>query len=107
MSTTNFPPTSRYHDIETRTLEAPGREPIIYLARRLCPPVEVFAVVGYYVVTEDERLDNVTARHLGDPEQFWRLCDANAALRPDELTERSGRALRLTLPPGIPGSEDA
>ena len=27
------------------------------------------------------------AQYLGDPEQFWRICDANGAMRPEELTE--------------------
>ena len=55
-------------------------------------------------VTRDLELG--TARYLGDPEQFWRLCDANAALRPDELME-VGRWLRITLPEGIPGIPNA
>ena len=42
--------------------------------------------------------------YLGDPEQFWRLCDANGAMRPDELTETVGRRLRITLPEGVPGA---
>jgi hypothetical protein len=43
-----------------------------------------------------ERLDNITARDLGDPEQFWRLCDANNAMHPDGLTAEEGR--RLIIP---------
>ena len=39
------------------------------------------------------------------PRQFWRVCDANAAMRPDELTETIGRRLRITLPEGIPGPD--
>ena len=45
--------------------------------------------------------------YLGDPEQFWRVCDANRAMRPDELTETIGRRLRITLPEGIPGAPNA
>lgn len=45
---------------------------------------------------------NLAARYIGDPEQYWRLCDANNAIRPDELIETVGRALRITLPEGIP-----
>ena len=55
-------------------------------------------------MTEGERLDNIAAQYLGDPEQFWRICDANGAMRPDELTETVGRRLRITLPEGIPGA---
>jgi hypothetical protein len=54
-------------------------------------------------VTQGERLDIIAATYLGDPEQFWRICDANNAMRPDELTETPGRQLRITLPEGIQG----
>ena len=53
--------------------------------------------------SQGDRLDNLAARYLGDPEQFWRLCDANGAMRPDELTQTSARRLRITLPEGVPG----
>jgi hypothetical protein len=51
---------------------------------------------------EGERLDKITARYLNDPLQFWRICDANAAMNPPELTAEIGRRLRITLPEGIP-----
>ena len=60
-----------------------------------------------HVVTQGERLDNITAQYLDDPEQFWRVCDANRAMCPDELTEEVGRRLRITLPEGIPGTPNA
>ena len=53
------------------------------------------------------RLDDMYRRSLGDPEQFWRLCDANGAIRPDELTETIGATVRITLPQGIPGPKNA
>ena len=40
----------------------------------------------------------ITARTLGDPEQYWRVCDANDAMNPAELTVRPGRTLRVPLP---------
>lgn len=99
----NFPPTSRYAPIETATWTAPDGRTIVYLRRRFVPPPERFALLQEHVVTQGDRLDNVTAQYLGDPEQFWRLCDANGALHPDELIEEVGRRLRITLPEGIPG----
>jgi hypothetical protein len=51
---------------------------------------------------QGERLDNITARYLGDPLQFWRVCDANGAMNPSELTAVIGRRLRITMPEGIP-----
>ena len=107
MTTQNFQPTSRYYGLETATWQAPGGQPIIYLRRRFVPSPERFALLQEHIVTDGERLDNIAASYLGDPEQFWRLCDANGALRPDELTERIGRRLRITLPEGIPGIPNA
>lgn len=98
-----FPATSRYHDIETATLERPDGSEVVYLRRRFVPSPDRFALLQVHVVVSGDRLDNVTARYLGDPEQFWRIADANGALRPEELVERVGRRLRITLPEGLPG----
>ena len=102
-----FPPNSRYFGARTKTLQLPDGRIATYLERRFVPPPELFALLTEHVVTEGDRLDNITARYLGDPEQFWRVCDANSAMRPDELTEEVGRRLRITLPEGIPGAPDA
>lgn len=102
-----FPPTSRYQNIGTAMLEASDGKTVIYLKRRFVPPAERFALLQEHVVVQGDRLDNITARYLGDPEQFWRVCDANGAMRPDELTEEIGRRLRVTLPEGIPGVPNA
>jgi len=107
MSTNHFPFTSRYYGIETAQFETADGQTMIYLRRRFLPPPERFALLQEHTVTQGERLDNITARYLGDPEQFWRVCDANRAMRPDELTETIGRRLRITLPEGIPGNTDA
>jgi hypothetical protein len=104
MQTMNLPSTSRYYNFETATLETPDGRTIIFLKRRFVPQPESFSLLQEYVVSGGDRLDNVTARFLGDPEQFWRVCDANRAMRPDKLTEIIGRRLRITLPEGIPGT---
>lgn len=97
-----FPLTSRYHTTQTAQLETPdGGEPVVYLRRRFVPAPERFELLTEHNVTDGERLDNITAQYLGDPEQFWRICDANGAMRPDELTETIGRRLRITLPEGL------
>ena len=98
-----FPPTSRYNGIDTTTLETAAGQTVRYLQRRFVPASERFTLLQEHVVTEGERLDNITARYLGDPEQFWRVCDANNAMNPRELTATIGRRLRITLPEGIPG----
>ena len=99
-----FPPNSRYYTTGTATLTAPDGRTIVYLRRRFVPPPDRFALLQEHTVTEGERLDNLSAQYLGDAEVFWRLCDANGAMQPDELTETVGRKLRITLPEGIPGN---
>jgi hypothetical protein len=107
LKTNVFPPTSRYSGIETSTMKTPDGRTVIYLRRRFLPSLDRFALLQEHLVTQGERLDNITATYLNDPEQFWRLCDANGAMRPDELTETLGRRLRITLPEGIPGIPNA
>jgi hypothetical protein len=93
-----FPATSRYNGIETAKLTPPEGREIIYLRRRFLPPTEAMSALVEHTVVQGDRLDNVTARYLGDSEQFWRLCDANGAMLPDELTVRIGRRLRIPMP---------
>jgi hypothetical protein len=101
----SFPPNSRYANIQTATLETPDGKTTIYLRRRWVPPPERFALLQEYTVTQGDRLDNLAARLIGDPELFWQLCDSNGAMKPEELTDTIGRKIRVTLPEGIPGGQ--
>lgn len=107
LKTSLFPPTSRYHGIDLATMETADGAAVIYLRRRFVPQPERFELLQEHTVTEGDRLDNIAARYLGDPEQFWRIADANRAMRPEELTEEIGRKLRITHPEGIPGAVNA
>jgi hypothetical protein len=102
-----FPPNSRYTGIDTAKLTTADGKVIAYLRRRVVPPPERFALLQEYTVVEGDRLDNLAAKFVGDPEGFWQICDANAAMQPEELTEIIGRTLRITLPEGIPGTPNA
>jgi hypothetical protein len=106
MPNDRFPPTSRYHDVEVATLESTDGRRIPYLRRRFVPPPESFATLREHVVVAGERPDHLAARHLGDPEGYWRIADANGALSPEELTATPGRRVRITLPAGIPAAEE-
>ncbi len=100
---TLFPPTSRYHRIDTATMVLPNGRMVTYLRRRIVPQAERFVLLQEHTVTDGDRLDNLAALYLGDPEQFWRICDANGALKPDDLTATPGQRIRITLPEGISG----
>jgi hypothetical protein len=101
---TLFAPTSRYYGIDTTTLTGADGQPVIYILRRFVPSAEGFQLLQQHTVTQDERLDNIAARYLGDPELFWRLADSNTAMRAEELVATVGRKLRITLPQGITGT---
>ncbi|MCL4798481.1 MAG: LysM domain-containing protein [Burkholderiales bacterium] len=88
------------------TLVLPDGRMIAHLRRRFVPPPERFATLREHAVVQGDRLDRLAAQHLGDPEIYYRLCDANGAIRPDELVETTGRRLRVTLPEGVPGAGD-
>lgn len=105
LKTNSFPPNSRYASIQTATLETPDGQVTIYLRRRFVPSPDTFALLQEYTIHQGDRLDNLAARLIGDPEVFWQLCDSNGAMQPDELTATPGRKLRVTLPQGIPGGQ--
>jgi hypothetical protein len=107
MSTNRFPPTSRYAGLEIAEVTATNGEKVPYLRRRFVPPSSAFDLLEEHRVMQGERLDLIAARRLGDPQIFWLICDANDAIRPEELTETTGRTLRITLPAGIPGGRGA
>jgi len=92
-----FPVASRYHEVETVKWHAADGSEVIYLRRRFLPQSTDVVTLTEHTVTQGERLDNITARYLGDPEQFWRLCDANVAVHPAELTAEIGRRLKIPL----------
>ena len=97
-------PTSRYYavDVATTTVSdgTGGRRSVRFLRRRFPPPPSSLPTLVEHPVSRGDRLDLVTARYLGDPTQFWRVCDANLVLHPDELTapERIGELLRVPVP---------
>ncbi len=105
--TTNFPPNSRYLATTTKVYTAADGSQIVYLSRRIVPQPEAFALLHTRVVAQGDRIDNIAAAEFGDPEQYWRICDANRAIFPAELTDRIGRVLRITLPQGIPANTGA
>lgn len=89
---------SRYYNLETATLALPDGRTAIYKRRRFLPRGAGMPLLAAVTVTGSDRLDLITARTLGDPEHFWRVCDANDAMNPFELTAEVGRQLRVPVP---------
>lgn len=93
-----FTHTSRYYSLETVTFTTADGGEIAYKRRRFLPNPSDMQILAEVVVTQGDRLDLITARTLGDPEHFWRVCDANNAMNPIDLTTEIGRRLQIPLP---------
>lgn len=93
-----FEHTSRYYTVETATHTTPDGRTIAYKRRRFLPQGEKMQTLVEVTVSQGDRLDTITAHTLGDPEQYWRVCDANDCLDPEDLTAKPGSTLRVPLP---------
>lgn len=95
-------PNSRYAGLPTAVLEVTDAEgetrQVRYLLRRFIPQPGDEPALFEHTVIQGERLDNIVARYLGDPTQYWIVCDVNNVMRPEELTDEPGRRIRIVLP---------
>ena len=98
-----YPPNSRYYGQPTLTLTRPDGTAVAYLSQRYVPQPDDFSIVKLHSVVQGDRIDNLAARYFNDAQLYWRLCDANNAIRPSALTQTVGRQLRITLPQGVAG----
>jgi nucleoid-associated protein YgaU len=105
----SFPTDSRYYGFSTLAYTSPEGETVSYLARRYVPQpgAQNFATVARHTVVHGDRLDLLAAKYLGDPLLYWVVCDANGAMRPDQLVETPGSVLNITMPQGVPGGTGA
>ncbi len=88
---------SRYERLPVlHTTDSRGRE-VAYIATRLIPRSDF---VSGHLVIEGDRLDLIAFERFRDAERFWRICDANVAMWPDDLVSEPGRVI------GIPASEE-
>jgi hypothetical protein len=97
-----FDPSSRYFGLETVTREITltdgTRRQISYVKRRFPPSSSAMTTLLEVRVAQGDRLDNITGRYLGDAAQFWRIADANDAMRPTDLTDTVGGLVKISLP---------
>jgi len=93
-----FEHNSRYYNLETAQFTTSDGRTVAYKRRRFLPLNAQQTLLAEVTVTAGDRLDRITARILGDPEQFWQLCDMNQAMNPVDLLQPPGRTLRVVLP---------
>ncbi|MBV9171879.1 MAG: hypothetical protein JOZ81_17540 [Chloroflexi bacterium] len=88
-----FSAESRYAHVPDAVFTGPGGRQIHYRRLRRIPfdiPIQ-----ATYVVADGDRFDLVSNTVYGDPLQFWRICDANRGLWPDDLLAVAGRHLDI------------
>ena len=79
-----FTSTSRYASVPDATYQDASGRQFQYKLLRLTPNATTFQE---YTVVQGDRLDLLAFQYFSDAEQFWRICDANDALRPDDLLQ--------------------
>ena len=105
----SFPTDSRYYNSSTLSYTTANGQTITYLAQRFVPQPGApnFATVAQHTVVNGDRLDLLASKYLGDPLMYWLICDANGAVRPDQLTQTAGKTINITMPQGVPGGTNA
>jgi hypothetical protein len=88
-----FSITSRYTSVADANYQDSSGRKFSYKLLRLIPAAPTLLV---HTFVQQDRLDLLAAKFYTDPEQFWRICDANFAMRPDDL-EQIGRQLQIPL----------
>jgi hypothetical protein len=98
-----FTPDSRYHGLDDAELQVTlpdgSVRTVTYKRRRFLPPVDAGTTVTAHRVAAGDRLDLLAFRYLCDATAYWRLCDANPVVRPDELIAEPGTTFKVALPP--------
>lgn len=104
-----FPTDSRYYGSATLSYTTANGQTIAYLAQRFVPQPGApnYATVAQHTVRQGDRLDLIAAKYLGDPLIYWLICDANGAIKPEQLLETIGTVLNITMPQGVPGGPGA
>lgn len=98
-----FATESRYYQIGTAQYTFADGRSVTYVKRRFSPEARRLGLLAEHRVRQGDRLDQLAHQYYGNAELFWRLCDSNNALRPDELTDEVSSRLRIALPEGVPG----
>jgi hypothetical protein len=78
---------SRYALVENTTWDPGDGHLSVHKRRRFLPREEDIPLLSLVSIAPGDRLDRITASTLGDPEQFWQICDANNCMNPYQEPE--------------------
>lgn len=97
-----FTPNSRYYGLPLRTRTNADGTTDTFVGRRIIPALARYRALDRVRTSgdgaPDGRIDSVAAEVFGDPELYWRICDANGDADPGLATQPAGRLLIIPLP---------
>lgn len=96
--TDQFPPNSRYRGVPIRTRIAENGNVEAFVGRRIIPDMDRYAPLARHKLFGLERIDRIAADYYGDPELYWRICDANGDEDPGQAAGPDGRVLVIPMP---------
>jgi hypothetical protein len=85
---------SRYEKVDTAQIADRTGQVILYKKVRFITATP--AVLGHTLV-QGERLDQISYSFYKDAQRFWRICDANYAMWPDDLVSQAN--VTILIPP--------
>lgn len=89
---------SRYRTVPLRSRVAEDGSVETFVGRRVIPEVDRYKPLTQHRLSGVERIDRIAADHFGDPELYWRICDANGDQDPAEAASPDGRVLVIPMP---------
>lgn len=93
-----FSERSRYANQPTRERTMPNGRSAVYVLPRMTPPPESYIGGTRVVATDSDVLDGLAYRHLGTPEAWWMIADANRAMHPGQVLADPGREVVIPMP---------
>jgi len=79
-----FPSTSRYYGSEVLAITLANGLTVVYLPRRFLPQPESLALLLEHTVPKTIGSTTLLLITWATREQFWRVADANRAMRPED-----------------------
>lgn len=98
-----FPPSSRYHGLPLVRVKLEDGRQVAGVGRRFLPPLDRYERMAVHTVQGGDRLDLLAAQYFADPEQGWRMPEANGVRDPRLLLTEAGSRIAIAAA-SLPGA---
>ena len=90
-----FPPCSRYHGLPLQRMTLVDGREVAFVGRRFLPPLDKYETIAIHAVQDGDRLDLLGAQYFADPEQGWRIPEANGVRDPRDALVQAGSRIAI------------